>query len=758
MQKRSIIFLVIFFLVNLFASIAYSETINDIIVIGTQRLEKSTVIEYLDVKIGDNITSEKKANLINKLYATGLFQNIDIQISKSNLTVTIKENPLISKIEIKGNKRVSSSRITKELLTAVGQSLNDRKIKTDIITIKNLYKKSARFNATVDCKIEELGLDTVKVIFNIIEGNKTLIRKINFIGNNCYKSFELKLVLLSKEKSWLRILDNGDVYQPEKLEYDKYLLKKFYNSLGYYNFEIQSVNVNFSKLKDYFDIYFYIYEGEKYLIQSVNVSNSIKEIDTDKLSKLISSKPGDVYNETSLKAQANKMDKYLLSIGYYYLTVHPDIQKDDNDKLVTVDFNVIERKKILVDQVNITGNLKTEDKVIRREVMLSGGDLFNQEKLEATYLNLYNLDYFRNIDVKGTPKEDNKADLNIDVVEKSTASIGFDLGWNSLSGPFGQLSIKERNFLGTGNLFSLSVHKGKKSLNFSSYLNNPYFMGHNLSAGIGVFNNYTEEFEQAYNNKSKGFRLTSGYHITDNLDHDLYYVWKNEKLSTDKEAKSIFVLEQKGKFNVSTIGHSLTYSKLDNKVIPKNGYTFTILQEYAGIGGNIKYLKHDLGAKIYTSFFQNKYTLRIRADAGHIKGIKESTVRISDRFNLGDTSLRGFEYNGVGPRDKETKESLGGQKYYTISTELLFPLGLPDEYNVTGSIFADVGALWDFDIRSKSYSKEDVYNSKEPNMSIGLGILWINRFAPIRLDYAVPILQKKYDKTQNWHFSIATYF
>lgn len=758
MKNLRIISLLLFMAVNLLAPIANSEVINDITIIGTQRLEKSTVIKYLDVNIGDNITGEKKSSLINNLYSTGLFENIDIQISKSNLLVHVKENPLVIAIEIKGNKKIRSSSIAKELLTEKGQSLNDIKIKSDVTTIKNLYKKVARFNAVIDAKIEKLENDRVKVIFDIIEGPKSLISKINFIGNNDYKSSELKSLLLSKEKAWYRILDNDDVYDADKLEYDKYLLKKFYNSVGYIDFDIQSVVVNFSKLRDHFDIYFYIYEGEKYSIKTVNVTNTINEVDTDKLSKFISSKPGEVYNKSSLEAQTEKMKRYLSDTGYSHIIVYPATQKDAQDKSVTVSFTVIEQKKILVDQVNITGNFKTQDNVIRREVILSPGDLFSQEKLEAIHLSLYNLNYFSKINVKGVPKEDNKADLNIDLVEKSTASAGFDLGWSSVDGPFGRFSIHERNFLGTGNLFDFAIHKGKSSLNYSAYLNNPYFMGYDLSAGVGVFNNYSEPLEQDYSNKSIGYRLTSGYHITENLDHDLHHVWKNEKISIFSDTKSIFLLEQKGKFKVSTVGHSFTYSKLDNRIIPKNGYILTVSQDYAGVGGNVKYLKHDLEAKFFKSFFQNRYTFRVRAEAGHIKGLRKSTVRISDRFNLGDFSLRGFESNGVGPRDKETKEGLGGQKYYTVSTELLFPLGLPDDFNITGSIFTDVGALWDFDVRSKTYSKEGVYNSKKPNASIGIGILWITRIAPIRLDYAIPIKKKKYDNTRNWHFSIATHF
>jgi outer membrane protein insertion porin family len=371
------------------------------------------------------------------------------------------------------------------------------------------------------------------------------------------------------------------------------------------------------------------------------------------------------------------------------------------------------------------------------------------------------LDYFDKLMLKIAPTDRrDRYDINIDVEEKSTSSIGLDLGYNTAGGPFGRISFLERNLLGTGKYLNAGIQVGKKSISYYGGVTNPHFLDKDLSLGVNFFRTQDGRGsgfgngEQNYSKTSTGGKTLIGYDITDDLSHEVEYLLKQDKLSGPSDSASVFIKEQMGKFTTSAIGHSLTYDRTDSRILPKNGYLIVGSQEFAGVGGNTKYLKHELDGKYFKSFVENKYTLKLSAAAGHIKGVSGKKVRISDRFNLGDASLRGFAPGGIGPRDKKTDEGFGGQKYYTVSSELNFPLGLPQEFNVTGAVFADAGSLWDAD--STSSTPEGFYNDKTLRASVGFGFIWITKIAPIKVYWGFPMKKQKYDEKQTFHIQFST--
>jgi outer membrane protein insertion porin family len=592
------------------------------------------------------------------------------------------------------------------------------------------------------------------------------VRNIYFVGNKHYKDGELKSIITTKEKVAFKFWVNN-AYDPDKIEYDLYQLKSFYNDAGFADFQLISVNPQLSKNKNYFDITYVIDEGQQYNLGALQIDNKIEGINVDELQKFITVKSGSRYNQDSLEKIADKIAVHLENKGYADIGVSVELRKRDQElKKIDIDFLIAKADKVYIKQINISGNVKTQDKVIRREFKIAENDIYSREEIEKGRRNLINLDYFENIAIEpsATPVPD-KYNLNVRVREKATASIGLEGGYSSAEGPFARLSYSERNFLGTGKALNSAVQKGKKSISYSLGLTEPHFLDRNMSLGGSFFVSQSGmtkgsfgSVSQPYKVKSYGARLTLGYDITDDLSHEVYYLYKHDRLKGGS-ASSVYIIEQEGKFNTSAVGHNLTYDKTDNRIFPKNGYITSASQEYAGLGGDIKFLKHEVDFNSYKSFADNQYTIKLLVSAGVINGVGGKKVHIRDRFNLGDPIFRGFSAGGMGPRVKGTKEGLGGQRYYKVTTEFSFPLGLPKEMNVIGNVFLDYGSLWGFDKHKKTQlDSSDVNTSKKPNISAGAGILWITKVAPIRVDWAIPLKYKKYDDQQRWHFRFTASF
>lgn len=743
-----------------------AEQINKINIQGNKRVELSTVESYLGFKIGDEYTLPKQNEAIKSLYSTSLFEKITIKFVNGNLMVEVQETPFVSKIEFRGNSKMKSAMLSKELLSQSGESLSKAKVQSDIEKIKEIYKRSGRFSVRVDAKVESQTTDRVKIIFDISEGPKTGVRRIYFSGNENYRDNELRSIILTKESRWFRFLETSDTYDPDRIEYDKELLKDFYQSVGFADFHVISATAELAPTKEYFTISYSVEEGEKYNFGEIAIDNKLANVDPTLFEKFITVKTGQTFNMRALDKIAEKIAGELASLGYPQVNVYPDAIPDNKEKLVAIKFVIDKADKIFINQINIEGNLKTEDKVIRREFKIAEGDIFNRSYIEKGEQNLRNLDYFEKISTKIAPTDKkDKYNINIDVQEKSTSSIGFDVGYNTAGGAFGRVSFLERNLVGSGKLVNAGVQMSKKNTNYYAGLTEPHFLDKDLSLGGNVFKNHSGkssgwgQTEQNYTLNSVGFTTSLGYDLREDLSHDIEHTIKRDELRGPSASSSRFMIEQMGKFTTSEIGHSLTYDRTDSRIVPKNGYLISGTQKYAGVGGNNKYLKHELDTKYFKSFINNKLTLKLAGTAGDIRGVSGKAVRISDRYNLGDYSLRGFAGGGVGPRDKRTEEGLGGQQYYSFSTELNFPIGLPEEFNVTGALFSDIGSVWGVKLGSKSnYSKEEFYNDKSLRASVGFGFLWITRFAPIRVDWGFPVKKKKYDDTQRFHIKFSTHF
>jgi len=740
--------------------------IRRITIEGNHRVERSTIESYLKLKPGESYNASKEDEAIKRLYATSLFRNIKMYMSgDGNLIVDVTETPFVSSVVFTGNSKIKTNMLAKEIYTMAGESLSQAKIELDVKRISEIYKRSGRFATIVTPKIENLENNRVKVIFDVAEGPKTGIKYIYFSGNENYTDAELKSIVLTKESRWFRFLESNDSYEPDRIEYDKELLKEFYQSVGFADFRVISVSAELNNTKEYFTLTYSLEEGEKYNFGKVTIDNKLTNIDTAPINKIINIKQGKVFNIKTVDSITEKIGEYFTAAGYPAVNVYPDTIKNP-DHTIDIKFIIEKADKVYINKINIINNLKTEDHVIRREFKSEEGDILNRSYVEKGERNLRNLDYFEKIGISfAQEKAKDKYDLNVEVDEKSTSSIGFDLGYNTAGGLFGRFSFLERNLVGTGKILNAGVQVSKNTTSYYGGITEPHFLDRDLSLSLNGFINRTgrgqsilSQTDQSYKLHTVGGKTSLGYEIKEDLNHEIDYLIKRDVLSAPTPSSSIFLQEQMGKFITSAVGHTITYDQTDSKIVAKNGYLVSGTQEFAGVGGDNKYLKHEVEGKYYKSFIHNKLTLKLSTSGGDIAGLGGRIIRISDRFNLGDYTLRGFASGGVGPREKVTNEGLGGERYYTFSTELNFPTPVPEEFNLTGAVFMDLGSVWGVGLNKKQYQTPNgFYNDKSLRASVGFGFIWVTRFAPIRMDWGFPIKKKKYDDTQHFHLRFSTH-
>lgn len=748
-------------LVLSFSICANGELVNSIVIQGNERIEGDTIKSYLDITPGVNFDSENIDSSVKKLYSSNLFQKIDLSVQNGKLYIKVIENPKLNLVVFEGNSKVKSKDLESEVALKPRAIYTKAKVQEDVNRIIDLYHKNGRFSAKVTPQIIMLPQNRVNLVYKIDEGPVAKIGRIVFSGNKAFSDSTLRSELSSKETRWYYFLSSSDQFNPSRLEYDRELLSRFYNSRGFADFKIISIITNISDNRERFYITVTIDEGDKYNFGEIKLESQLQSsnISLDELRKAIVTKSKDVYDVRKVEKSVDSMIKIINDQGYAFVDIEPNAQLDNEKKLVNVTYYIGESRKVYINQINIKGNVRTADKVIRREFRLAEGDPYNSTKITRSERRINNLDYFEptNIETARTDKSD-KVDLNIEVQEKSTSSITLAGGYSTADGPIGKIGFNETNLFGNGQYLSLAFTRAAKSIDAVLGFTEPYIYGKSLSGGFDLFTSTLERNDSQYRNydkKSKGIILRAGYEITENLSHNVHYNFTFSDISNLPDDASVYIRDQEGKRTSSMIGHGFVYDRRDRSNNPTEGYMIGINQDFAGIGGTTKFLKHSITARKYYPIINEDVILLIGADAGHIKGLNGQNVNIADRFFVGGAeSLRGFDSYGIGPRDKNKDTTLGGNIYYTGTTELKFPLGVGKELGLFGSAFVDAGSLYKVDYADTS----GVLDSKKIRVSYGFGIGFSTPMGPIRLHYAIPIRKASFDKTKNFDIAFRTDF
>ena len=730
------------------------DTIREIVIQGNQRIERATVESYLALRRGERFDPAALDTSLKNLFATGLFDDVKLTRDGNRLVVTVVENPIINRIAFEGNKRIDDKILESEVQLRPRVVFTRARVQDAVTRILEIYRRSGRYAARVEPKIVELDQNRVDLIFEIDEGELTTVGGISFIGNASFSDSTLRGVIQTTESAWWRILTSDDTYDADRLQFDQELLRRYYQARGYADFQVVSAVAELTPDGKAFFITFTIDEGPIYKFGKIDVTSSVPDLDARQLQQYVLTGGGAVYNADQVEKTIQQMTDALGALGYAFTQIDPIANKNRQELLVDVRYEVREGPRVYVERIEISGNARTLDSVIRREFRIAEGDAFNTALLRRSRQRIQNLSFFESVDIK--TEQGSAADkilIKVRVSEKSTGELSFGAGFSTTDGVLGDIRLRERNLLGRGQdlraNFTISTRRQEAELSFTE----PYFLERDIAAGFDIFRSLTDfQSESSFDETITGGTLRMSYPLTEYLRHALRYTLKLDEIHDIDDNASVFILDEEGDRWVSAIGHNFTYDRRDVRFLPSSGYLLRIDQELSGLGGDSRYIKHDGRAEWYYSFVPD-LVLNLALTGGYIHGYGGEDVTLSERFFIGGATLRGFKFGGVGPRDSGTDDALGGNAYYVGTAELRFPLGLPKELRIFGRTFIDVGTLTEIDVDGPQ-----LVDNSAPRVAAGVGFSWLSPLGPLSIDFAWALKEEKEDQTESFRLSFGTRF
>lgn len=738
-----------------FAFAQNGETIREIQILGVERIEPATVMTYLDVRVGDPMNQETMNRALKSLFGTGLFADVTLRQKASTLEVTVVENPVISQIAFEGNEKIEDEELLAEISLRPRQVFTRTKVQADVNRLYQVYQRNGRFSASIEPKVIKLDQNRVDLVFEITEGPVTDVKSIRFVGNKRFDDDRLRSEISTKESRWYRFLTSDDRYDPDRTSFDQELLRRFYLSQGYADFNLISAVAELSNDRNHFFMTFTIEEGERYRVGEIGISSALRHFDANVLKPHITFNTGDWYNADEVTNTIDTFTDVLGDMQFAFVSVKPEIERNREDKTIKITFVISETPRVFVERIDIRGNVRTLDKVIRREMELVEGDPFNRSKLAESEQDVKDLGYFETVTV--TPLQGSAPDktvLDVEVTEQSTGELSVGAGYSTTEGPLADLSIRERNLLGKGqDLLASATIAGERS-EFNLSFTEPYFLDRDFSAGFDAFHITRDlQDESSYDQRRTGGGVRFGYPLSEHWRQVLRYrLERNDITDVDTDA-SRFIQDQEGQRITSAISQRVTFDDRDSTLFPTDGLLGWFDTELAGLGGDADYVSAKAGSSWFYPISDN-FILNLLGEVGGITSTGDGDVRINERFFLGGSSLRGFESAGVGPRDISTGDSLGGNYFYRGTAEMSFPLGLPEEMGIKGHTFTDFGSLWELD----DAGGVNVVDESSVRAAAGVGVSWRSPLGPIRVDVSAPYMEEEFDKAETFRFNFGTRF
>jgi outer membrane protein insertion porin family len=727
--------------------------IREIKVEGNNRIETDTILSKMKLLPGDRYDAGLADASLKALVDSGLFADVVISLQGDVLLVTILENPVINRIAFEGNHRINDEQLQQEVTLRPREVYTRRKVQSDTQRILQIYRRSGRFAATVEPKVITLGQNRVDLVFEINEGPLTGIRKIDFIGNRAFSDGTLRDAIATKESAWWRFLSSADTYDPDRLTLDRDLLRRYYQERGYADFRVISAVAELTPERDAFFITFAVEEGEPYTFGKINITTSLKNLDPESLRSDVTTTEGETFNASAIEDSRVALTFALGRLGYAFVEVRPRIARNRDERKIEVSYDISEGPRVYVERINITGNVRTLDKVIRREFRVVEGDAFNTAKLRRSRERVRSLGFFNKVEM--TQEQGSKPDrviVNMDVQEQSTGELTFGAGYSTSEAAIGDISLRERNLLGRGQDLRVSLTASFKRQQIDLSFTEPYFLDKEIAAGFDVFSTRRDlQSRSSFDQRLLGGRLRAAYDITERLRNNWRYTLRNDDIHNIDNKASVFIAAEKGSQTTSALGTTFTYDTLDDRFLPTKGYMVSVGGELAGLGGDVRYFQATTQAAYYYPFTED-YVGSLSFNAGHLFGIADD-VGIINRFFVGGDTFRGFAAGGIGPRDVVTHDALGANHYIVGTAELRFPLAFVREFGVMGRIFTDFGTAFGVDVNGPT-----LRDRADPRMSSGFGLSWASPFGPIRVDLAMPIIKEPEDETEFFRLSFGTRF
>jgi outer membrane protein insertion porin family len=817
------------------ADSAWAQGSEQIVVQGNRRVEAETVRSYFRSTSGrlDTATIDEA---LKALYGTGLFQDVRITPSGNRLIVTVVENPVINRIAFEGNKKLKDEQLLLELQSKPRGALSRPAVQSDVQRLVEIYRRNGRFDVTVNPKIIELPNNRVDLVFEVNEGTKTGIRKLIFVGNNSYSDTRLKDEIKTSETiPFIGFLQTADIYDPDRIEADRDLLRRFYLKKGYADVRIVSAVAVYDPAQKGFIVTFTIDEGQRYRYGKVEIISHVTAVDANSLYGRLRASPGGVYNAEATEKSVENLAIEVARRGYPFAVVRPRGDRDAENARINIAFVIDDGPRVYIERINVRGNTRTRDYVIRREFDIAEGDAYNRALIDRAERRLKNLNYFKVVKFTNEPgSASDRIVINVDVEEQATGEFSVTGGYSTADGFLAEVSVAERNLLGHGQYAKASVQYGQRARGFELSYAEPYFMGNRMLVGIDVFARQTlASSYYSYDNKTIGAGTRLGFLLTEETSFMARYNIYQQEISlpyylndcifspnaiingglgvnqANEAARfdpallfapytggcyangesSLAVRKElsQGPVVVSMVGYTAVYNTLDNNRAPTSGIVLEFKQDFAGIGGDIKFIRTTGSLRSYYEMFADVVAV-VNLQGGHIAGwgnqdpLDGSSLRMLDHFQMGPNLVRGFAPAGIGPRDmaSPSQDALGGSMYWGASVEAQSPIPyIPRDIGLKVAAFADAGSLWDYKgPRAWAVTGErvsgcaptvnaagmivvnqcDVSDGMDVRASVGVGLIWNSPFGPLRFDYAVPLLKQDQDKVQRFRFGGGTKF
>jgi outer membrane protein insertion porin family len=748
------------------AGYALADVASKIVVQGNKRVEAGTVINNLAIKAGKPYGPGEIDASIKKLYATGLFSDVTISRNGGTLVVTVVESPVVNRVLFEGNKKIKNNILVALIDTKSRDVLNDAKIQSDVQKISAYYASQGRSQATIEPRITPLEGNRVDVTFVISDGKRVGIKRIDFVGNHAFSSSRLRGIMQTRSTNIMSWLNKRDVYDEAKLARDQEALRQFYMAHGYADFRILSAESNFDEAKGKYFVTITVDEGERYRFGDISVDSSIAGVDGASLMGVVRTRSGKIFDASLVEKSVEELTTELSRRGYPFAQVRPRGDRDYTNHIITVTYMVDEGPRVYVERIDIRGNTKTRDYVIRREFDIAEGDAYNRVLLDKAERRLRNTQYFQSVSITTEPgSAADRVVVVVSVVDQSTGSFSVGGGYSTESGLIAELSMEEKNFLGRGQTLKASVGRGTETNTYNISFTDPYFLGHRMSFGLDAFSTETSPSNlRPYNIDSFGGGVRLGLPITDDLTVQANYRIVQQTLSNNKGCPPNPVTNDcfyfpEGSTLTSSLGYQVLYSTIDNYQDPRAGTFVKFNQDFAGIGGDTHFVRSTIDARYYQPLTSKADIVGfVRVQGGNVTGLGEN-VRILDNFFRGGETIRGFESYGIGARDLDTGTSLGGKNFAAATAEVQFPIPFfPTDFALRGAVFADAGTLFGVDIPSTCATCTNIGDGAALRSSVGASLLWASPFGLLRADFAYPISKASYDKTQFFRFGIGNQF
>ncbi len=752
---------------------AEAAVISRIEVRGNRRVDEATIRDYIAIKPGVPFSGADIDEAVKRLFATGLFADVRITQVGGTLVVEVEEYAIVNQVLFQGNKKIKDTELAEKVQLKPRGTFSQSQLEADAEAVREAYRRIGRDDATVSTQVIDLGESRVNVVFEITEGDRTKIASINFVGNSAFGDGRLRDVISTKRSNILSFLFRNDVYDEDRLRADEELLRRFYYNRGYADFRVISAVGEMNEAENEYTVTFTVEEGERYTFGNVAVETSIEGVDPNALNSLVETREGKVYSAKDVEDTIIAITERMAGMGYAFAQVTPRGDRNFENRTISVVYTVDEGSRIYIERIEIRGNTRTRDYVIRREFDLSEGDAFNQVLVQRAKRRLEALDFFTSVDVSTVPaSQPDQVVLVIDVVEKSTGEFSVGAGYatgGDNKGVTVEASVSERNFLGRGQHIKVSVAGGRTARDFQFSFTEPYFLGRRIAAGFDIFRQtrvYTN-----YKSEMIGGSVRFGLPITETLTTQLAYNISQEKYGLTSScdangdgipdvtcaiAPAIVAGVAASPWIRSSVSGSILFNTIDDMKNPHSGVYALFTTEIAGLGGDARFAKFTGRGHLYHTLSEEIDLVGlVTVGAGHVQGFGGAGLRVFDMFQSTDRIIRGFEYGGVGPVDATTREALGGTTYFHATAEAQFPLPLlPESFGLRGAVFGDAASVFGSNLANVLPSSTASFI----RASAGVSLIWASPFGPLRVDYAVPLRKLPHDKVQNFNFGISTRF